>query len=450
MSRVELADGLDGVIAERVLRPAVDRALDMLLDQSRTRAPATRTWVTMRDERVRQTHVDTDGQTIPANLRFKVPKPGSPGEHELARHPRDPSLSAANAINCFPGSVTPGEIGAIRAIWRAPYVGPMIVVRTATGRVLTGTPNHPVLTPAGLIPMGALDEGGYLIQSLASDAPSRRLPSLAAALGPSTTPQIDDVPATLADVYVALAEAFGSQRMVGASVNLYGDPLAGDVEVVAVDGMLTDHLAESGAQVVDHLRLAHTDEPTPRLCLADSLDVADRVAATGRIGLRDLAPPSIGAERLHAHPIRGTTAANLYAAAQQAGAHSSSIHPEGSPEGFQRFPTLVAADQIVAIEVDHGFSGHVYSLTTESGLFEADGFIVSNCRCDDPTSPHLLRESIKRTSATVIGTRVEGSVETRFARAAESEFGTSEDEPAHFMTNALQEVARRLQSGNAR
>lgn len=171
MSHVELDNDLDVVIAERVMKPRVETALDMLRDAARAKAPATRTWVTMRDERVRQTHVDTDGQTIPANLRFKVPKPGLPGEVELARHPRDPALSAANAINC---------------------------------------------------------------------------------------------------------------------------------------------------------------------------------------------------------------------------------------------------------------------------------------RCDDPTVPHLLRESIHRTGVTVNGTRVEGSVETRFARAAESEFGTSEDVPAHFMSGALQEVALRLQSGHAR
>ena len=100
MSHVEIADGLDVIVAERYMKPRVDTALDMLRDAARTWAPATRTWVTMRDERVRQSHADVDGQTIPDNLRFKVPKPGQPGVHELARHPRDPNLSTANAINC--------------------------------------------------------------------------------------------------------------------------------------------------------------------------------------------------------------------------------------------------------------------------------------------------------------------------------------------------------------
>lgn len=100
MSHVEIIDGLDAVVAERFVKPRVDTALDMLLDSARSKAPATRAWVTMRDERVRQSHFDADGQVIPANLRFRVPKPnGQPGV-ELARHPRDPALSAANRYNC--------------------------------------------------------------------------------------------------------------------------------------------------------------------------------------------------------------------------------------------------------------------------------------------------------------------------------------------------------------
>lgn len=73
-----------------------------------------------------------------------------------------------------------------------------------------------------------------------------------------------------------------------------------------------------------------------------------------------------------------------------------------------------------------------------------------NCRCDDPALPDALRSTIHSTGATLEGTRVHGSVETWFPRAAESEFGTSEDQAAHFMTGALNEVALRLSQGQAR
>lgn len=73
-----------------------------------------------------------------------------------------------------------------------------------------------------------------------------------------------------------------------------------------------------------------------------------------------------------------------------------------------------------------------------------------NCRCTDPVLPNLLRDSIHKTDVRVTGNRVHGQVETRFPRAAESEFGTSGDDAAHYMTNALREVAARLAAGHSR
>lgn len=97
--RFEPKPGLDLVIARRFGVPALHRAVDMLHDAAQSNAPDTRTWVTMRDERVRPSHFEADGQTIPANLRFILDKPDGVGT-ELARAPRDPALSAANAANC--------------------------------------------------------------------------------------------------------------------------------------------------------------------------------------------------------------------------------------------------------------------------------------------------------------------------------------------------------------
>jgi hypothetical protein len=73
-----------------------------------------------------------------------------------------------------------------------------------------------------------------------------------------------------------------------------------------------------------------------------------------------------------------------------------------------------------------------------------------NCRCSDPSLPLLLAESIHKTDVSLEGTKVHGKVLTDFPRAAESEFGTGEDPAAHFMTNALRDVALRLSAGVSR
>lgn len=99
MSRFEPAKGLDMEVARKIAAPAVRRALDMLEDAAQAAAPETRTWVTMRDERVRPSHMGADSQTIPANLRFRLAAADGVG-YDLARAPRDPDLPAAQSANC--------------------------------------------------------------------------------------------------------------------------------------------------------------------------------------------------------------------------------------------------------------------------------------------------------------------------------------------------------------
>lgn len=55
--------------------------------------PRTKTWVTAGDERVRDTHADTDGQTVPLDQPFDV------GGEQLM-YPGDPNGSDAEVINC--------------------------------------------------------------------------------------------------------------------------------------------------------------------------------------------------------------------------------------------------------------------------------------------------------------------------------------------------------------
>jgi hypothetical protein len=91
--------GVDQQVAERLVQPVMHRVIDMLTDEARRRAPAAKTWVTMRDAKVRPTHVHADGQSIPANLRFLIEKVDGTG-YELARQPGDRALSDANYYNC--------------------------------------------------------------------------------------------------------------------------------------------------------------------------------------------------------------------------------------------------------------------------------------------------------------------------------------------------------------
>ncbi|MFD0351757.1 hypothetical protein ACFQ0M_48040 [Kitasatospora aburaviensis] len=64
--------GLENLVAAMVA-PEVGRIGDKIATQAKRLAPPTKQWVTVGDDRVRHTHVQTEGQTVPNNLRFKVP-----------------------------------------------------------------------------------------------------------------------------------------------------------------------------------------------------------------------------------------------------------------------------------------------------------------------------------------------------------------------------------------
>lgn len=119
------AADLDAKVALRILTPRVEHLTSRVADEAQRLAPDGKVWITMRDERVRPSHVHTDGQEVPDNLRYKLPKalddnPGSQG-WDLARRPRDPELPIANRINCRCESV-PVPRAVAEAIHRLPLL----------------------------------------------------------------------------------------------------------------------------------------------------------------------------------------------------------------------------------------------------------------------------------------------------------------------------------------
>lgn len=99
VTRFRPGPALDARVAEHYGMPKVRELADALANRVRANAPDAGVWMTWQDERVRPTHREADGQTIPDNLRYELNKPHEEGT-ELARAPRDPDLSIGNRINC--------------------------------------------------------------------------------------------------------------------------------------------------------------------------------------------------------------------------------------------------------------------------------------------------------------------------------------------------------------
>ena len=63
-----------------------------------------------------------------------------------------------------------------------------------------------------------------------------------------------------------------------------------------------------------------------------------------------------------------------------------------------------------------------------------------NCRCERHAIPGGVARTIHAGPTVVAGPRARAEVYTRFNRAAESEFGTSGDEPAYFMSGGTSDA----------
>lgn len=131
MGRVDLNTDLDMVVARGPVRAWMEEAMIALGEEVVRSCPPGRMWVTRNDNKVRATHAEIEGQTIPANLRFIMHRPNAgptvkgqsertahhaEGRHggrtgniarkpeeigfEQGRYPRDEQLSPGNRYNC--------------------------------------------------------------------------------------------------------------------------------------------------------------------------------------------------------------------------------------------------------------------------------------------------------------------------------------------------------------
>ena len=86
--------------------------------------------------------------------------------HGLVMRLDDPRLAYNTPplhVNCVLGDTHVLPIGRVAAYSERVFDGDVIVIESARGNHLTGTPNHPVLTGRGWVALGELVEGDYVI-----------------------------------------------------------------------------------------------------------------------------------------------------------------------------------------------------------------------------------------------------------------------------------------------
>lgn len=160
-----------------------------------------------------------------AGFRARVPAGGATEEwadRQIARYTRMQRNLRARTIarsECLPPE-TPIDGAVVGAVFRRPYQGAMVEVRTAGGREFRATPNHPVLTDRGWVGAGDLKESDRLVCDRFDQH-----------LGARRDQNIEAPPPTIAEVFdAALAIGVLERRRTG-KPDFHGDGMEGEVDV---------------------------------------------------------------------------------------------------------------------------------------------------------------------------------------------------------------------------
>lgn len=255
-----------------------------------------------------------------------------------------------------------------------PYVGEGIEIRTDAGHQLTGTPNHPVLTPRGWVALGELQEGDQLVVATGEQGPL------------AVNHEYQQVEAAIEKVATALpmAGSVSTAPVPSAPEDFHGDGTDGDVTVVRTDGGLLADLEATGTKLGtdDVLQFAGCVpvELSPEGVL-ESLLHGDGSASGGRVGVGQTGAPLLQGGASVGVELSGTHAAPFDPHGIQPVQDGLSVYPVPSSESLWGFAGEVALAEIVQVN-RVALSGHVYNLSTLTGWYVANGIIAHNCMCD--------------------------------------------------------------------
>lgn len=390
---------------------AVDQTLKLSagLNQFRQRAAgvAHYVWSTSKDERVRPTHADLEGQTFSWD---EPPETNDDGD----------TNAPGEDYRCFPGdSKLQLAHGATKA-FRRWYDGELASVVTDSGKTIRGTPNHPVLTRRGWVALGSLQLSDHLLE--VSEKALR-----------STEEDDHDRVASIGDAFAAMQILGTSQAVRGEATDFHGDGRKGDVDVVLAARPLALGLLARRYQSRQELPLADPDPARLGLRLGDQLLDGAVTSTEGGLRWRDELSSRLSGHASHPELVCLTSSSDPNAGASQARRQHDTFNAGSLRDREQALASLVRGDNGTHVDVEHRpgcasttigphadsaeflaqvvgvdpertgglvqglscvqkfarvchvdrlpFHGWVFNLETATGWYAIEGILAHNCRC---------------------------------------------------------------------
>jgi hypothetical protein len=355
-----------------------------------------------------------------------------PGIYPKALAPKPPAHP-----HCLSGDALITASGRITSVYKRWFDGDVVVITTATGKSLTATVNHPILTRHGWIGAGSINVGDDVVCRVTSES----------VLGDVIVNDYHyNVPTRIAEITDAFLSSgkVTTAKVPMSAEHFHTDGIAGQIAIIGTNRKLWDcDDAALGKGIVDHpfmvthaglagllgkrilnlpfkaLRIAsdrimgslrkfaalfwgkpsHSDfvgvgctSNGNSLSLqipgydvpTDASDFTDRKAGfTGSISGADVSPNFFVNDSVGISPNE---------------IHSFAAGSQSKAGSFEPSADSISADSVLAREIIEGKTGtvvfeavikierltwneHVYNLETESGHYTSNGIVTHNCRC---------------------------------------------------------------------
>lgn len=314
-------------------------------------------WVAILDGATRHSHRHMHGERRPHDSK----EPFSNG----CRWPGDPQAPAAEVYNCFVPETKIASDSKIVRSYKHWYDGEVYSVETSGGVHFTCTPNHPILTPDGWVPVKFLNDGDYLIVTSGVNAEvSRRNPDIN-----HVHPSIDTIH--------KFFKMSGGERTSRMGVNFHGDISTTDVEIITQKGFLKTRWNSSIAESIKKFFFKHSYSAF--FSFSTFAEHFRRVWFTAFCNVCSFskAVSFICGRLAHAKEHRFRTVSLNDAVFVKDSDDNLAATTKFFSKSLNRKPGVVFRDQIVSINVST-FHGNVYNLQTKNNYYFVNDIITQN------------------------------------------------------------------------
>ena len=333
-------------------------------------------WRTSHDSKVCPVCAAMDGQTVDLGKAFSDVAKTEDGEIVAWEHTswNDNGKIPDAHVNCVLGDTLIGADN-VKAATKMNYSGDIVKLETRSGKVLSVTPNHILLTQRGWVAAKNIQKTDKVITN------SDRVKNLSAGNA------VDGNQTTIADEFVSLEKASGvvAVEVPVTAKDFKGDAVADEkVKVILPQSFLRNKTDTSSSEFGSYLPLVGgklADSTLSGFSSIDQLLVGVLLATNGIVGSECKSLSLLGSGGSHSdiHRLTSTTAYN--ARLNEAKSNSSTADIETLSKSFLADAGLIEFDDVISVEIYSVHDTPVYDLETTSTLYTANGIISSNCRC---------------------------------------------------------------------